>query len=88
MPPKVENKRITCTVSFNHPLWKKFRGICVRDGISASHCFESFFRTILTSMKAGDDLGAELRLMLALYTQHKHDNYDIDSEAFRGMKHE
>jgi hypothetical protein len=39
-------------------------------------------------MKAGDDLGVELRTMLALYTQHKHDSYDVDGEAFKGMKHE
>lgn len=88
MPPKVPKKRYTCSVSCRFDLWTKFRALCVRDGVSASHCFESVVQTFLLSMKAGDDLGVELRTMLALYTQHKHDSYDVDGEAFKGMKHE
>lgn len=88
MPPKVPTKKFTCSISCNLAHWKKFRALCVRDGISASHCFESFVQTFLLSMKAGDDLRVELRKMLGLYSEHKQQNYEVDSEAFHGMRHE
>lgn len=85
MPERVERKKNSCNVSFDAVVWSQFKKMCVKDGISASFCFESLMRTFQTAMKAGDDLRAELQLMLGLYTQYKHDNFEMDHEAAKGI---